>query len=693
MDMLSTDPPSSIYGAAGDSYNSYNEVELLGGTTASHIGDENTEIMQHNGNSLTMRKRQRVVHLPANLTLIQNALIHLILELFSETLLSELKTRENKPSIESLLEVSSMQSTISAPTPVNRDIDPNNSIGELIDLCFEKLAVVNNQPTLLVDHFIPKKLILSETNELQSIMSGKYELLNEIVDALIEDTRASGELYPILVIAKSNKELELIEGMIIGKDLRYSNSSNLKLYEDGRKFHPGSSEGAKGVCINLIQSSQLYNNYLNQSFSVKYRFIYSFDFNLDATNPSIEMLQSDDDCPIFIPVPVFSTEHLQLHLEPEEPQSSRFINDDVDGGDGSAGSGGTGDGKRVRDWKVKILHSLVVNSSDHEKSMNRRIDNFYYDSYGANMGFFISNIGNPEALGALMKDYDNQLIQSFSNEKLKKRLKKVDDAGLLTRVRNGVPLTRENFNREMSRVLHLQLYQVNDMVRHAEEVEIPKKRKFETSRQVHFDEDEDSIAENYRKFQKLNEEAMLDDRKLARLENEVTKNEDKIGALDKKLEDLQSSVKDDNFAKEATSEQKQQELIKDLQNELEDLSREYTWINNEIDEARLQYQQSSTNAVAELHKLNKLKTQKQAIEDRISGPGMVQLPDLIHSDTLASYEQRLTRLKAQNKFLSGFFNSKISHIYTERQQITENSGSSGSSTRPSNRISRDSTPL
>lgn len=58
-------------------------------------------------------------------------------------------------------------------------------------------------------------------------------------------------------MARNNKELELIEGLIIGKELRYTNSGNLKLYDDKRPVNEEEGEGAKKEFFELDTNSTI----------------------------------------------------------------------------------------------------------------------------------------------------------------------------------------------------------------------------------------------------------------------------------------------------------------------------------------------------------------------------------------------------------------------------------------------------
>lgn len=135
--------------------------------------------------------------------------------------------------------------------------------------------------------------------------------------------------------------------------------------------------------------------------------------------------------------------------------------------------------------------------------------------------------------------------------------------------------------------------------------------------------------------------------------------------------------------------------LENLRKELTDLQQEYDRLTNETEDLRIKYQQSSSEAVIELQKQQKLQLQLEKITNKMQSPGMALLPDLIYKDTLLTNQHRLDKLRHQNKFLESFYHDQIEKVLVERQLIIESSGgaSVGSSSRPSNRISRDSTPF
>ena len=60
------------------------------------------------------------------------------------------------------------------------------------------------------------------------------------------------------------------------------------------------------------------------------------------------------------------------------------------------------------------------------------------------------------------------------------------------------------------------------------ELNLNGKREYETARELQYDDDEDYIANNYKKFRRLNDDANMSERKLARVDTDLLKQKQKL---------------------------------------------------------------------------------------------------------------------------------------------------------------------
>lgn len=671
LDMLSKDPPSSLYNPEPEvniqnNAISFNSNGISNGISISESQDTSTinndSNSNNNNNNNSSSSTPNIIYLPTLLTELQKSLVEMTLHLFSSELLNTVRSKRLRTSIDNLLDSSN---TI-------EESDKNTNENK-ISLCFEQLSMICNHPSLLIDHFIPKKMLLLETIERQLNLSGKLEILNRIIDTLIEEKPSKG--YRIIVVANNVKELELVEGIVLGKTLYYINSANAKLFEDRRFIPDLKDKSSNKIFINLLTTQQLYNNYVSDKDGESYDLIFSFDPNLDAQTPSIEIfqLENNNQCPILVPIPVFTLEHIGLQLP--QPRQIDFT-DSID--------------TALNKWRVKCINTLVVNFFNLDEMSKE----FFTENYGLNMKEFWNLMHNDrQSLSKLIQTYNDQLVLLFSDDKLIKKLN-----SFYNRYGSGGfdQISDANCHLFKSKLAEAVYQKFMDIDKEIEEIELNLngKREFETARQLHYDDDEDFVASTYKRFKRLNDDASVSDRKLARVDTDLTKQKHKLIALNNKLEYLMD-ISDDELTDDELNddeETSQTRTLESLQQKVEKLKQEFNRINEECDATREKYQSSSSVALQLSQKLIRLKQQNEKIDRKISGPGMAQLPELIEKDALLSYELKLKHLEKKNEFMQQFFLSKIESLYQERQQLLENSGS-GANNRQNNRASRAATPL
>lgn len=620
MDMLSGDAPSTMF---GDDLNGHCSLDV-----------EMEEEIDDNG---------KVYYLPTQLCRIQIELLDLIIQMFKNELILEIKNRKKRVSIASLLE---------SETRDFRNYDK-------VELLFNQIMIVDKHPSLIVDHFIPKKLILLEINDRLLSLSGKIKLLNQIIDSLIINEKSS-QGYHVLIVAQSVRELELIEGSIIGKDLYYANRSNSKLYDDERV--PTNYDSR--LCVYLITSSQLYNNYIPAPVPGVDQFnsIISFDLNLDTSNPSVQLIRQQKQIPIMIPLPLYSIEHIVLQLPP--PQSgfnSKEYNDPL------------------YHWRIKAIHCLIMN---RDKLINSQ-DDFFVENYGPSMVKFIDWVYNNKPFPIKLKTFNDNLILRFKDEEILAQIENLYNQDFVQLKQ----FDYETYKSTLAEILNYKLNQLQKSIQVKVDIELPELRLQQTNLQINHDSNEDLIAEKFNRLKRLNEDASLSEKKLARTENYLIQYQSSNQELEDNLKYLYLVKESGEYKFE-----EQMKVLETLKAELTNLTTEFDRLNEEYEESKLKYQTSSSEAIQLSNKVQKLTHRNEKLEKQINGPGMVSLPQLIQSDIELSYETKLKKLEQENKFLLSFFNEKIEKLANERHQIIDSMGS-GSTSRPTNRISRAATPF
>lgn len=636
-----------------------------------------------------------VYYLPTVLTNLQKDLMEYIVNIFSPELIKGIQDQLEKTKIHNLLDD---DDTREDDDSLERN-DSGLTYQEIISLLFKQLKVTTNHPSLLVDHFLSKKLLLLETNERLTNMSSKFQLFNRLVDSLINEFNNNvkfekAPVYNILVVADSVKELELIEGLIIGKNVHYNNVSTVKLYGENhlvlsvinppepqpddieneykRKRNTKTPKPKKSpiLFLHLTTAVQLYNNYsplLNNS--LEFKLIFTFDINLDIKCPSIEMIRSNKDpqIPIIVPIPLYSVDHLQMITGPPETNPMFSENNEM------------------YNWKKLIIHSFVLNRINLVDD-DMRIDDFFVKYYGHNMntlmkwflGWDLIEFPIPD----IFEEFNDKLL-SYNEDKLIKRLEISYKEETIEKLD---VFDYESFKAKFTDLLNKRVEIVTHKMTDLQG-EIDTYRFSETKRQLEFDRDEELIAENYRKLRRLNEDASFVENKYSRVQHELTTLDEEKIKLQEKLEILKT-LKQANYLEKLEDQNKQ---IDELQFDNVNITTEYNKIIEDHETMKKQYQESSTEALQLSIQIKTWQAKNQKIENKTNGPGIKILPSLMKKDDLINHEMVLKKLQKSNEFFENFYNVKLEKVIKERNTMIDNS--SGSSSRSISRISRGATPM
>lgn len=613
--------------------------------------------------------QNNIFYFPVQLTTIQRELKEIVLRMYHEEISLICKEKQRRTSILNL-------------------VDETTSLGVAQFLNFDKvrslvehLMTIDKHPSLLVDHFIPRKLILSEINERVLTLSAKLQLLDHIVENLISGLRRnqlSG--YHMLLVAQSAREIELVEGLLIGKDLYYQNLSSSKLYDDKRGV-PANLQGR--LVIYMITLSQLYNNYIPETITTptpevedddsllrlrqpppvkhhhgsRFNLIMSLDIKLDPLSPSLEFLRPEGHkTPMVLPVPTFSIEHIIIqNPEPLLSLSESHFQ-----------------------WQVQIIEALIMNL-EHDVPN----DNFYLDNYGANfnkvMPYLLHWHESEIRLACMMSPFNQRLSMGFSTQAMLGKLTTLVERGLLLEeeVENHahrtmvLPLTQfdyELFKLGLAEILNTKLSNLKTWISNVQSTVLQELRYQETKRQLEFDADEDEIASKFKKLRKLQEDATTAEHKQARVEGYFTKYSQSSHEWNAKISFLRLAThqQEDVLKKDVITGQLAK--IAKLQEEMGVLTSTLTGLDQEYENIRTEYQQSLAEAVQLSLALTTAKEELTALTTKAGGPGSVQLPAYIRKDTFLMAEAKLQKCASDNKFIQGFIDSRIDRIIVERQE-------------------------
>lgn len=669
-----------------------------------------------------------VIYLPSMMSNLQKDVCELIVQIFRKGFEQELQRSKNRASISNL-----SNGDDELPGSMGAG-DVRESRARLINLMFEQLRKVSMHPSLLVDHFIPKRWLLLEVNERLLNLSGKLALFDRIIELLCdsygEDDKPKND-YNVLVMAETVKELEWIEGTIIGKKINYKNLNTRKLYDmdeasrdtgeeftedelfaadnrNKRKYYSrrrklvAEKNRRPGVVLHLATSRHMYESYAS---SVQFDLIFSFDSHPDLQSASMQLIRGNNQAlsvslqarqyktPIIIPIPIYSVEHFSLVLPRPE-----FELDLTSGPDPQI------------NWKLKVISAFVAN---RHRLYERDDSDFYVEHFGDN---YVDLRGwlmrwwevPPPASASLLENSKASLLLHPSEEKLLKRLlvnftdhlkaafslekHKFKFENPSTESVEEVITDFDTFKKKFAEALNYRTELVETTVRRGLHEVLPEYRKAETERQTDIDACEDQMGERYRKLRKLNEEASTVDRKYNRAEAEHSKTEathTETKEMLKHLEDVLREKSDEDIKKLV---EEQAKIILQLGEEKERLDKELEQAAEEGESLRGKYQTKSSEAVNASVSLSTAQAKKDTLNGTLNGPGMHILPSLRRQYEQISYDTKYNRLHKENAFLKLLFLSYLDKMVKERSTVVD-STAAGLSSRPTNRMSRGLTPF
>lgn len=687
MDMLSSDPGlNSVHEGEDTFFETLRQQEL-----------ERPEITVH--------------YLPCAMSTLQKDMSEAVVQIFSNLLDSEICMRKKRTSINTLLENSTLLK------------DDECLITESLLLMYNQLVTISMHPSLLVDHFISKGLLLLSPKDRLIDLSGKMHLFNELIDFLESKFDSQKQLndYDLLVVAHSVKELELIEGLIVGKKLIYHNASSGKLYEeysapvkskidtyyedsptaDGwrrLRLHNrimASTKPKPKLVLHLITSNQLCNSY---SSNGTIDLVFSFDTELDLSSPGLDLLRRNNraslglipqrETPLFIPIQTFSIEHIGHVLAPLDPFHSSERNEDT--------------------WRLKVLKAFVVNRSHLfiPESVSKFPTN--YKTLFTNIGDWLFNWDKmrlPNGLDSLDK-FSDQIVLDTQDAKIISSLKENHLTSLsstfmplsskkhfnfdASNTDPKQPIEYQTLKRELALFLNNRAEEVESLIDDGLNLVLPDLRKVETSRQIELDSLEVQVGERYRKLRKLNDTLESVDKKFNRVEIDHQNLQNQAAESKKLFVHLEDVTNNKSEEEIITMTKEQASIFQDLEVELKRLEDEYKALTDECESAREAYQAKSTDAVKTTGKLNSVLQKSKSLEHKLNGPGMRLLPSLAREDELAIYERKLKRVASESKFLNLLFTMRYDSLVKERTSSMEYAASLSS--RLNNR-SRASTPF
>lgn len=596
-------------------------------------------------------RKTNVFYLPVGLTTFQKDLIEILVSLHARSFQEELSSHEN-----------------TAKKELNGSgiMYPQISSKQMTYMFDDNIRAIANHPCLLVDHYMPRQFLRMEPSENLVNTSEKFKKLQQLLSSFIcRDREKFPEVLKIGLISHSVRELDLLEGLILGKRVRIKRLSGTSLYDEKHVYFEQQSDynqdtrESKDGTPNNDFGSNKYTGYPRDDYDYSYKRQMRHKKRnnddwlfLTTTTHLINdpLLLNDYDVdyiicfdPLLDPS-LPALEHIKVKGQKAIPLIKLLVVDSPD---------------------HYILENTFQNESEQYEQLKSSIDHFLRTRHSSHKEtcvvdyhqFVNSLLGGDKLLSSLPDIHLSAVAYDRSPFELAMSKLKFSDCRLTIdeNVFDMKSYQSELMKRTVDRLMKVQFEcKQNSAI-------LGEKREEETERQNRFDEMKADIGITFKKFQE-NEKIINDSgKRLERAQTEAEKLKERLQMLQKKKTELERliSLKDEQELENARLAYEEQ--TKGLQVELEELEKVNEQKNSHNNELRGQYQQRSSLAAEQAQRLQILKTSLEDLKRDVSGPA----PSIRYESLAAQkkmLEEELTLLKSRTKFLRSYM-TKMNNQY------------------------------
>ncbi|CDO93190.1 unnamed protein product [Kluyveromyces dobzhanskii CBS 2104] len=593
----------------------------------------------------TASNRTHVFYIPVGFTQVQKDLLEILISIHAESFISRKdKTLLPKLHSEAGGKVSEVKRDLSMAALTDF---------QLTEWFLENIRAVSNHPCLLVEHYMPRQFLLMEPTERLISTSDKFGKLNLMVNLLLNRKDNSRPLQ-IAIVSHSVKELDLIEGVMLGKVAKLKRLSGTSLFDEKHEYDDQSSGSSIANGEYASNSGSVAPDQNNKS---KDEYHYSKSRRKGKPNQLDWLFLATT-----------------THLAHSEDLLSRYNLDTIISFDPMLDETLPSISKaRKNGKKIPLVKLLVQDSPDHYLLSEKKNSVTSQDVLTDSIAHFLKYRADNKDLVSLQQ-YESIVKSIINEENLGEFLpdvtpgtskRDVDLISFLTNPFGLMPLTYGKYELWLQTgPMDIKNYQY-----------ILKNLAADRLKQCHieFDESEKLVLETRSKETKrLNE---FDDMKI------------EAGQLFKKLKDSETKVNDSEKRVERTRSElevleerlkklveRKSELVRLL--DLEDTTKEFeTYRQNRSklsedvdslkksndeeslknDEFRAEYQQKSSEAAQEVLNISALKNEKEQLERQFKGPFM-KSDLLILQKEESKLKISLRRMVQQSQFLIQYMN-------------------------------------
>ncbi|CAI4057128.1 hypothetical protein SUVZ_02G4070 [Saccharomyces uvarum] len=632
-------------------------------------------------------KKLKVYYLPVRLTQFQKDLSEILISLHAESFKSSLVGRSPENSLNRPDGSSAKPETHSYPRLSQR---------QLTYIFDSNIRAIANHPSLLVDHYMPRQLLRMEPTESLIAGSHKFQVLNHLINSIIfrDRIQTPNKVIKCAIIAHSIKELDLLEGLVLGKNFRIKRLSGTSLYNEKHKFTTlttaDSTTNKDGTPNSLSSTSSNSNStsYTGYSkddydYSVKRNLkkrklntndwlflattkhlkhdqyllanydldmIISFDPMLEIELPALQLLKNstNKNIPIIKLLVQNSPDHYLLDPEIKSSSTDSVFLDDNNHLD---------NGQEYEEIKSSLLYFLQTRKT--------KVDNFNVD-YAALVKCCLEGGDCNESLPNLNLITLDETSKDFSGSEFwQPQLTELNYSTTELPLWDS-SLDIKTYQTELMHRAVIRLKDIQDEFTNGSGL-LNANRFNENQRQNKLDDIKNSIGVTFKNKQELEKSINDSEKRYRHALTESIKLDDKVNHLLKNKAELENFIKlcPENISSEYDLE-KESTLVSKLNqyadenilfsDKLKALQEANAEKSNKNDELRSKYQIESSKAAESAQTLKTLKESMGFLKNEVNGP-LTKIPTESAKRELESLKNDLQSLKSRNKFLKNYINS------------------------------------
>lgn len=194
-------------------------------------------------------------------------------------------------------------------------------VADSLDTLCQNLQLVATHPFLLIDHYMPRNLLLKDVPSKLAIYSGKFAILGQVIEI------SSPLKLRIALIARPGKCMDLLEAFLLGKHINYYRYSGTNLRDQGPPDNNIST-----VYLIPSDATSVFNVHSMGFFAGGHiDLILAFDSTFEKDDPHLKWLQNYNrsrPAAILRLVPANTIEHVTLcqpFVDNEEGERLRYV--------------------------------------------------------------------------------------------------------------------------------------------------------------------------------------------------------------------------------------------------------------------------------------------------------------------------------------------------------------------------------